>query len=155
MHDDLPPTYRDPATAGQIALIAASYQRLLGQPLVALGDDPVAALWAAPLVVVAHGTEGDPLFFFGNSAALARFACTPAQFIGMPSRFSAEAPDRAERQALLERVTRDGYIADYAGVRIAATGQRFRIEQATVWNLIDDAGAIHGQAAAFDRWTEL
>ena len=155
--DNLPQPYRQPATAARIALVAESFERLLGRPLadVAPGTDPVAALWAAPLVIVAHGTEADPLFFFGNRAALTRFECTPEQFIGMPSRFSAEAPDRAERQALLERVARDGYIADYAGVRISATGHRFRIEQAIVWNLIDADGAIHGQAAAFDRWTEL
>jgi len=105
--------------------------------------------------VVAHGTEADPLFFFANRAALARFAMTADQFIGMPSRLSAEAPLRDERQALLERVTRDGFIADYAGVRIAADGTRFRIAAATVWNLVDPDGSVHGQAAAFSRWTEL
>ena len=154
--DDLPQPYRQPATAARIALVAQSFARLLGRPMVEGSNaDPVASLWAAPLVIVAHGTEADPLFFFGNRAALTRFECTPAQFIAMPSRFSAEAPNRAERQALLERVTRDGYIADYAGVRISATGHRFRIEQAVVWNLIDADGIVHGQAAAFDQWVEL
>lgn len=155
--DSIPAPYRQPEVAARIALVAESFARLLGRPLVETpaGTDPVTALWAAPLVIVAHGTEADPRFFFGNRAGLARFECTPEHFIGMPSRFSAEAPDRAERQALLERVTRDGYIADYAGVRISATGHRFRIEQAVVWNLIDADGAVHGQAAAFDRWTEL
>jgi len=155
MNDDHPPAYRVPETAARIALIAESFARLLGRELVADGGDLVAQLWAAPLVVVAHGTGDDPQFFFGNRAALARFECPAAQFIGMPSRFSAEAPDRAERQALLDRVTRDGFIDDYAGVRISAKGRRFRIEQAAVWNLIDQAGAVHGQAAAFDRWSEL
>ena len=37
----------------------------------------------------------------------------------------------------------------------SATGRRFQIEQATVWNLIDEQDAIHGQAATFDRWTDL
>ena len=148
-------SYHDPATAARIALIAESFARLLGRPLVEAGSDPVAALWAAPAVIVAHGTELDPRFFFANAAALARFASTPDQFIGMPSRLSAEAPLRAERQALLERVTRDGFIADYAGVRIAATGQRFRIEQAVVWNLRDAAGTVHGQAATFTKWVEV
>ncbi|MES2492863.1 MAG: MEKHLA domain-containing protein [Pseudomonadota bacterium] len=155
MIDDLPPAYRAAETAARVALIAGSYRRLLGRDLVAEDGDPVKALWAAVPVVVAHGTEVDPLFFFGNRAALARFDCTPGQFIGMPSRLSAEAPDRAERRELLDRVTRDGYIADYAGVRISATGRRFRIEQAAVWNLIDLNGAVHGQAAAFECWREL
>jgi len=152
---DLPCVYREPATARAIARIAESHARLLGRPLLAEHADPVAALWAAAPVVVAHGTEPDPLFFFANRAGLARFGMSAQAFLGMPSRLSAEAPLRDERQALLDRVCRDGFIADYAGVRIAADGTRFRIEQATVWNLVDPDGSVHGQAAAFSRWTEL
>jgi hypothetical protein len=40
-------------------------------------------------------------------------------------------------------------------VRISATGKRFRIKQAVVWNLLDCEGLIHGQAATFDRWQVL
>lgn len=107
-------------------------------------------MWDAPQAIVAHGTEADPLFFFGNRAALTKFETTEAAFIGMPSRLSAEAPLREERQALLERVSRDGFIDDYAGIRISARGTRFRIENAVVWNLIDAAGVRHGQAAMFE-----
>lgn len=130
-------------------MIADSFARLLGWPLVAPGGDVVAALRNAPQAIVAHGTEADPLFFFGNRAALARFETTEAAFIGMPSRLSAEAPLREERAVLLERVSRDGFIDDYAGIRISARGIRFRIENAVVWNLIDGAGLRHGQAAMF------
>jgi len=138
-------------TDPRIALIAESFARLLGRPLVAPDGDVAAALWAAPLAVVAHGTELDPLFFFGNRAALELFETTVERFVGMPSRFSAEAPLREERQALLERVARDGFIDDYAGIRISARGARFSISGAVVWNLIDDHGIRHGQAAAFHR----
>ena len=65
------------------------------------------------------------------------------------SRLSAEAPLRDERQALLDRVTRHGFIDDYAGIRISAKGRRFAIRQAIVWNLIAVDGTRHGQAAAF------
>ncbi len=145
----VPAAYRAPETAARIALIAASYQRLLGAPLVAGGDDVAAALWRAPHAIVAHGTEADPLFFFGNAAALAAFESDVAAFTAMPSRLSAEAPARGERQALLDRVSSDGFIRDYAGMRISATGRRFRIENAVVWNLVDEDGARHGQAATF------
>ena len=145
----------DLALPARIALIADSYRRLLGRPLVAPSADLPEALREHPAVILAHGTEPDPRFFFANRAALERFEATPEQLIGSPSRLSAEAPLREERQALLDRVTRDGFIADYAGVRISARGKRFRIEQAIVWNLIDEAGAVHGQAATFSRWTEL
>ncbi|MFA7601561.1 MAG: MEKHLA domain-containing protein [Novosphingobium sp.] len=144
-----PPPYRAPATAARIALIAESFARLLGRPLVAASDDPVAALWDAPQVIVAHDIEPDPVFFFGNRAALAAFECDVAAFTAMPSRLSAEAPLREERQLLLDRVTRDGFIDDYAGVRISATGRRFRIAGAVVWNLVDAEGLRAGQAATF------
>jgi hypothetical protein len=147
----LPAAFREPETARRIALIADSFARLLGRPLVAPDADIVAALWATPHAIVAHGTEPDPLFFFGNAAALAAFGYEPEAFVGLPSRLSAEAPLREERQALLDRVSADGFISDYAGVRIDAAGKRFRIERAIVWNLVDEAGAIQGQAATFTR----
>jgi hypothetical protein len=145
----VPLQYRAPLVSTRIALIVDSFARLLRRPLVAPGEDVVAALWDAPVAVVAHGIEADPLFFFGNRAALGAFAYEVESFVGMPSRLSAEAPLREERQRLLERVTRDGFIDDYAGTRISATRRRFRIERAVVWNLVDTDGACHGQAATF------
>lgn len=133
----------------RIALIAASYRRLTGRELVPADADPAIALWNAPQAIVAHGTESDPVFFFGNLAALAAFETDFAKFTAMPSRLSAEAPLRDERQALLDRVTRNGFIDDYAGIRISAKGRRFAISGATVWNLIDETGANLGQAAVF------
>lgn len=109
----------------RLALIVASYRRLTGRELVPLAADPAQALWTARCAIVAHGTEADPIFFFGNRAALDRFDATPERFAAMPSRLSAEPMLREERQALLHRVTRDGFIDDYAGVRISATGRRF------------------------------
>lgn len=145
----VPDCYRPAHRAAHIALIAESFARLLGRPLVDPAPDIVAALWDAPRVIVAHGTEEDPVFFFGNRAALAAFECDVAEFTHMPSRLSAEAPLREERQALLDRVARHGFIDDYGGVRISALGRRFRIERAIVWNLVDAAGERHGQAATF------
>jgi hypothetical protein len=144
------------ASAGpRLALIAESFARLTGRPL--LGEVPVsaAALWAASMVILAHGTEPDPIFFYGDRLALELFEVTAGQLLQTPSRLSAEAPDRVERMRLLDQVSRRGVIEDYAGVRVSATGRRFRIERACVWNLIDEAGAVHGQAAAFDRWMRL
>lgn len=148
-----------------LALIPESFARLTGKPLLSplptsldvpnTRNDLAAQLWFAPQVIVAHGTEADPIFFYGNRLALARFAMDFASFTRLPSRFSAEPLARDERARLLARVSRDGFIDDYAGIRIAATGQRFRIEQATVWNLIDAQGQCHGQAATFARWREV
>ncbi len=139
----------------RLALIADSYRRLLGQDLLIAGENLAEAMWFAPRVIVAHGTEADPVFFYGNRMALEAFEMSFADFTRLPSRFSAEPLAREERARLLARVSRDGYIDDYAGVRISATGQRFRIAQAVVWDLIDADGVVHGQAASFTNWQPL
>ncbi len=63
--------------------------------------------------------------------------------------------DVDQRQRLLDDVVRQGFIENYGGVRISATGKRFRIDGATVWNLLDDQGEVVGQAAAFATWSPL
>lgn len=131
-------------------MMALSFERLLGRPLVSTdGSDLIQSLWLAPFAIVAHGTQADPVFFFGNAAALDLFETDWATFTAMPSRYSAEAPSRAERQRLMERVAEQGFIDDYAGVRKSAKGRRFRIGPAVVWNILDQAGKLHGQAATF------
>lgn len=139
----------------RLPLIVSSYTRLTGRQLVPPETEPASALWAADRVIVAHGTESDPVFFYGNRLALELFEMRATDFICLPSRLSAEPLLREERLHLLERVSRCGYIDDYAGIRISSSGRRFRIEQATVWNLIDAAGKLHGQAATFRHWTVL
>ena len=141
--------------APRIHLITESFLRLTGRHLIASTDDLRPALWAAPAVIVAHGTQADPVFFYGNRAALELFETSFDDFTRLPSRFSAEPLEREAREALLKRVRRDGFIDDYSGVRISASGRRFMIHEATVWNLIDEAGVIHGQAATFSRWSAL
>lgn len=151
--DALPPL--NSAERARISLIAESYLRLSGQPLVDTHGDVIDALWRSPVCIVAHDTADDPVFFFGNATALALFELDFTSFTKLPSRYSAEPLLREERARLLERVNRDGLIDDYAGVRVSSTGKRFRIARASVWNLIDEGGARHGQAAAFSDWTPI
>ena len=102
-----------------------------------------------------HGIEADPVLNYGNAAALTLWEMSPEELRRTPSRLTAEPVHRDERARLLERTRRDGYVDDYAGVRVSKTGKRFRIEQAIVWNLADATGVHRGQAATFDRWTPL
>ena len=44
---------------------------------------------------------------------------------------------------------------DYQGIRIATTGERFLIERAIVWNVMNDQDQQVGQAATFDHWQRL
>jgi hypothetical protein len=144
--------------AAHATLLLDSFERLLGRPLVAAGGTPAArarALYEAPLVVLSHGGGPDPTFDYGNLAAQRLFELSWGELVALPSRLSAEPLHRDERQRLLGEVARRGFIEDYHGVRISRTGRRFRIERAVVWNLADEAGAVRGQAATFDRWVFL
>lgn len=112
-------------------------------------------LFEAPFVICSHNTADDPILNYGNRAALTMWEADWPTFTSMPSRKTAEMPSQAERNLLLDRVTQHGFIDDYKGVRISLTGRRFLIEQATVWNLIDESDKYCGQAAMFDRWEYL
>ncbi|MGO1080743.1 MEKHLA domain-containing protein [Inquilinus sp. CA228] len=141
-----------------LRLLAGSHAQLVGAPLLPEeGDAAEQARWlyeGAPFCVLAHNIDADPRFVYANKAAQARFEYGWDEFVTLPSRLSAEAPDRAERQRLLDAVARDGFIGDYRGLRIAKSGRRFWIENATVWQLIDEAGALRGQAATFRDWRD-
>lgn len=144
--------------AEHAALLITSYQQLTGKELVKpvpSGQDLARALFQAPFGIVSHNTAADPIFNYGNLTALKLFELDWSSFTHLPSRKSAEPVNRAERERLLARVTRDGFIDDYNGIRISASGRRFRIKEATVWNVIDEKGGYCGQAAVFHRWAEL
>jgi hypothetical protein len=147
--DPVPRQFRDSGSVWRIELIASSFEHFLGRPLIAPCEDIVEGLWNAPCAILAHGTQADPVYFFANARALAAFEYDVETFLRTPSRLSAEAPQREARQALLDRVTAEGYIDDYSGVRIASSGRRFTIEAAIVWNLVDAEGLVRGQAATF------
>lgn len=139
-------------------LLCSSYKRWTGEQLLSAhfpAHELAVQLFLAPFALVSHGTEVDPIFNFCNQTALDLFEMKWEAFTQLPSRKSAEPVNRQERDNLMARVTKEGFINDYSGVRISATGKRFLIEQATVWNLIDEQEHYHGQAAVFDHWVYL
>lgn len=137
----------------RLRLIVTSYQRLTGKALIDNAPaDNIAlrlAVWNAPCAIVAHGTEEDPIFFYGNRLALQLFEMGFDEFARLPSRLSAEPLAQEARVKLLEKVTQQGYVDGYSGKRIAKSGNRFMITDTTVWNLIDERGDHQGQAAVF------
>lgn len=139
-------------------LLLDSFARLLGRELIprdGSAAEQAERLFQAPFVVVSHGTEADPVLNYGNVAALALWEMTWDELTRTPSRLTAEPVHRDERARLLARTREHGFVDDYSGIRISKTGQRFRIEQAIVWNLTDKVGGHRGQAATFNRWTDL
>jgi len=153
--------WQNPLVIAQTQMIAHSLKRWTGRDLLT-GLEAGASFAAfaekvfhAPFVLVSHGTEADPVLNYGNQSALALWEMSWAELTQTPSRLTAEAPNREERARLLAAVTANGFIDDYSGIRISKTGRRFRIAQATVWNLLDERGIYAGQAAMFSRWEFL
>jgi len=135
-----------------------SYRDRTGRELIARGGDAAEEaerLFNAPFVVVSHGTQADPMLNYGNRVALALWEMPPAQLLETPSRLTAEPMLREAREKLLAQTARDGFVSGYEGVRISATGRRFRILNVTIWNVTDTDGKPAGQAATFARWTFL
>lgn len=152
-----PPSPANDWLAGHAALLIRCYRHWTGRDLIDPGlspSDAARALYEAPFVVLSHNTESDPRFTYANLGAQRLFEMAWAEIIGLPSRYSAEPLARDERERLLKRVAEHGFVDDYSGVRSAKSGRRFRIERATVWNLVDTDGDPAGQAACFADWSE-
>lgn len=138
-----------------LLLLLKSYNRWTRRELVSMEgskEEIADRLFKSPFVVLSHGTEDDPVLNYGNQAALDLWEMTWKEFTKMPSRLTAETGDRDERARLLKEVSEKGFTESYRGIRISKSGRRFLVERATVWNLIDDQGKDHGQAAMFKEW---
>lgn len=141
-----------------VETLRASYHHWTGKHLI---DPSIPAEFAAntldtmPFALVSHDTAADPVFNYANRLALELFSMSWDEFTALPSRLSAEPVNQTERARLLETVSQNGYIEDYSGIRIAKTGRRFMIKNATVWNLITSDGSFYGQAALIRAWQDI
>ena len=139
-------------------LMLDSYQRYLGRDLISRDgsdEEQAQSLFEAEFVVVSHDKRPDPTLNYGNLSALELWEMDIKTLCSTPSRMTAEAVHREERQRLLKRTTENGFVDDYSGVRISSTGRRFFIQRATVWNLVDFKHNYRGQAATFSHWELL
>jgi hypothetical protein len=140
-----------------VSCLLRSFNYWTGRSLVE-ADAPVEQarwLFYAPFVVLSHNTAPDPVLNYANQEGLTLFEFSWEELVTLPSRRTAEPSEQAQRERLLAIVSRQGYIDDYQGVRIAKSGRRFLIEEATVWTLLDQKGDPYGQAATFGRWRFL
>ncbi|MEZ5939798.1 MAG: MEKHLA domain-containing protein [Planctomycetaceae bacterium] len=150
--------WTNPAVIQRTQHILNSYRHWLGKDLMPRSGDPLEEserLGESGFVVVAHGTEADPILNYANKVALELWELDWESFCSTPSRLTAEPMHRDERAQMLATTQRQGYIDNYAGIRISSTGKRFQIDQALVWNLIDENDQPVGQAATFSDWTWL
>ena len=138
--------------AAHVALLLSSLHRWTGRHLVEPGlsdEEQARRIFDAPFALLSHDAGSDPILNYANRTGLRIFELTWDDLIVMPSRLTAEAPERDERARLLAEVSAKGFLDNYSGVRVTKNGRRFRIERATVWNLVDENGARRGQAATF------
>ncbi len=135
-----------------------SFRRFVGRELIARTgdiDEEAEIVFDASFVVVSHGTQDDPVLNYGNGMALSLWKMDIPTLTSTPSRLTAEPMHRDERAQLMTRAAQDGFVDDYRGIRISSSGERFLIEQAIVWNLVDADGQRVGQAATFSHWVPL
>ena len=169
--EPIPPGWLAPAAQLVVGELLRSHELAFGRPLlVGLPSDATPLQWSqalftAPTVVLAHdgadpGGDPGPRLIYANRAALRLWRRPWAELVGMPSRLTAEAAERAERAQALNSVQRRQAIADYSGIRIDSQGRRFRISGARVWTLSrPESGSSSGrdleacgQAASFSAW---
>jgi hypothetical protein len=136
-------------------LLLKNYYRCFGTELIEPGNHQTDRLMEAAFVVLSHDTQTDPIFNYGNSTAQILFEMDWPTLTALPSRYSAAAMHRDERQQLLSEVATFGYSENYRGIRVSATGKRFYIDSARVWSLVDETGHHVGQAATFAEWQML
>jgi hypothetical protein len=151
------------AAVEQTGRILLSHQQAFGTPLLAgAGPDrcprqAAQELFAAAVVVLAHdgadpAADPGPRLVYANRAALRLWRRRWGEMVGMPSRFTAEPAEQAERGRVLLRAQLQHAIADYSGIRVDSAGRRFRIRGARVWSVPEAPGSPSGQAAAFEHW---
>ncbi len=151
----VPPPYRDAAMAPKIELIASSYLRQARRPLVQKSDDVIAALWTAPCAILAQFELSDAATHFANRCALEVYETDYLGFSPHGQGSSAQHDKKAGPNGLFSGANIAGGVAKYSGNLMSCRGNRFRVQQAIAWPLIDEGGACHGYAAMFDLWIAL
>ncbi len=140
--------WRSPEAVAHVQLVLDSFARFVGRELVPRNAPPLEQarmVFEAPFVVVSHGNEADSVLNDGNRTALGLWEMTWEGLTRTPSRLTAEPLHRDEMARLLERTRAAGFVDDYSGIGVSSSGRRFRIEQAIVWNLVDESGMLRGR----------
>ncbi len=150
-----------PAIIEWSQLLLNSYNQLLGRQLIERNSNPekeAEALFFAPMVIVSHGKEINPILNYGNQTALNLWEMSWEEFTQTPSKKtvnSLNSEELKQRSQMLEEAQNKGFIENYRGVRVSRTRKQFLIENAIIWNVIASNNQKLGQAATFSSWTYL
>lgn len=141
-----------------------SFQHYLGRPLLPELEESeegfkihaakfqAKRMFEAPIIIVSHGTEADPIFNYGNARALDLWAMDWAAFTNLASRQSAQDSEQPERAKMLAQAKAQGYFEGYVGDRATRDSRRFRMEDGIIWSVVDATGKDCGQAATFSQY---
>ncbi|MBP2158852.1 MULTISPECIES: MEKHLA domain-containing protein [Asticcacaulis] len=151
-----------PEVAAYNQWMAFSFYHFVGEDIVAGArqlrtTDLAQAMFDAPVAIVSHGTEADPIFRYANAKALDLWEMDWETFTRLPSRLSAEPESgvQGDRDRSLKSVLETGFVDHYSAIRISSRGRRFEIHDTVLWNVIDRNGVRHGQAAFIRDWRYL
>lgn len=158
MSKNAKPSRENNFKAEQAERLLSSFERLTGKFLIpedTPSDERAKALYDAEYPVLSHNSNEDPLLNYSNAKGMEQFEISWEELAILPSRYTAEPQTQEERNRLLKAVTENGFIDDYQGVRISAKGNRFMVEDAIVWNVIDEDGVYWGQGAILYKCSSL
>jgi hypothetical protein len=145
--------------ANHVARLLEAFARVTGRDLVAEMElDPARlgqSAWEGDFALLSHRGDDRATLNYGNRFALNLWQCDWAAFTAMPSAATAPDDDVAERAAMMAAAAKHGFVSGYAGRRISAKGKLFRIENGTIWRLVDSRGEPFGMAATFRDFTRL
>ncbi len=150
--------WQEPRIEQHVTLLIKSYERICQRSFpIACGSEGLShtLYHHSDYVLVSHGIETDPVFNYANLAAQALWKIDWFTFTQLPSRLSAKADKVQKRADLLKAAREQGYIDNYEGIRVDAEGQEFSIKNVMLWNVVDEKGLRHGQAALFNAWEYL
>ena len=149
--------WRERAIIRHTQYLLNSFRYWTGQTLLQEEAPQVQAqtLFESPFVIVSHGIETDPIFNYGNQTALDLWEMTWERFTSLPSRHSVAPDEQTDREQLLAQARSLGYITNYTGIRISATGRRFYIQNVILYDVLDENQHRIGQAATFPTWEFL
>ena len=153
-HTGPSPAWNSTAMVKHASLLYASFKAKTGRDLCKCSNEPrlrAEDIFKADFILLSHGIQPNPVLNYANERALELWGATWEQLTCMPSRQTAEPGlDTEERAEFMHQVSEFGVVEGYNGVRISADGtRRFKIKDAVVWNVHNDADELIGQAATF------
>jgi len=149
----LEPSCENQFLSAHCQLLLTSFQRLLERPLLARAS--TKDLYHAKFPILSHNTAADPILTYGNLAAQNLWEMQWEELTALPSRLTAEPAHRDTRDAMFAEMRSKGFIENYSGVRISASGMRFEIRNAVIWSLLNSQGKKVGEAATFQDFEFL